>query len=355
MKIYLVGGAIRDSLLGLEVFERDWVVVGSSQEELIKKGFKKIGKDFPVFLHPDTKEEYALARKEKKSGKGHKAFDFIFDTTVSLEEDLLRRDLTINAIAQDEEGNLIDPYGGEQDLQQKNLQHVSEAFEEDPLRVLRVARFQAKLKYLDFKISNETLVMMKRVSSSGEIEVLSKERFWMETQKALLTNNPEIFFKTLQEVGALERITDLKILNEEQLQSALKETQDLAVIWSVMIATNNNLEEINHSFNVPKEVSEISTICDSLIAFQNTEISAESMLNLIQNSDLIRKPERFFRAANAASYFKSKNLNQNIDLKIISGLIDNIDADVSLEDGKAIAKKLYTDRLGALDNYLSNL
>ena len=355
MKIYLVGGAIRDSLLGLEVLEKDWVVVGSSEEELTKKGYKKIGKDFPVFLHPDTKEEYALARKEKKSGKGHKAFEFAFDATVTLEEDLLRRDLTINAIAQDEEGNLIDPYGGKQDIQKKNLQHVSEAFEEDPLRVLRVARFHAKLKYLDFKISNETLVMMERVSSSGEIEMLSKERFWMEAQKALLTNNPEIFFKTLQEVGALERITNLKILNDKEVRSASKETKDLAVIWSVMIAKNNNIEEINNSFNVPKEVSEISTICNSLIAFQSSEISAELMLNVIQNSDLVRKPERFFIAAKAASYFEVKDSAKNIDWKIISGLLNEIDADVSLKDGKAIAKKLYEDRLNALDNYLSNL
>ena len=156
MNIFLVGGAVRDALLNIEVQERDWVVVGASESELIDKGYKKIGKDFPVFLHPETKEEYALARQERKTALGHKGFEFKFDSSVTLEEDLLRRDLTINAIAEDKDGNLIDPYGGMEDIKNKLLKSVSDSFDEDPLRVLRVARFASKLKFLDFKIENKT-------------------------------------------------------------------------------------------------------------------------------------------------------------------------------------------------------
>lgn len=352
MKIYLVGGAIRDSLLGLSVFEKDWVVINATEEDLIQDGFKKIGKDFPVFLHPETKEEYALARKEKKSGKGHKGFEFIFDSSVTLEEDLLRRDLTVNAIAQDEEGNLIDPYEGKSDLKNRTLKHVSEAFSEDPLRVLRVARFLAKLHHLDFEISSSTLTLMKEISSSGEIETLSKERFWMETQKALLTKNPEIFFAVLEQVGALKKIASLKLLNDEEIKIASKESKDIAVLWAVMIAKNKDINNINKSFNVPNEISEISIICDSILDFQRQELTAESILKIIQNSDLIRKPERFFRAANAASYFKKEDSKKHIDWESIFQLINNIEADTTLKEGKSIAKKLYTDRLHALNNYL---
>ena len=157
MNIYLVGGAVRDTLLGIEVLERDWVVVGGTENDLKRNGYKKIGKDFPVFLHPDSKEEYALARKERKSGLGHKAFEFEFDSSVTLEEDLLRRDLTINAIAQDEEGKLIDPYNGIKDIENKVIRKVSSSFKEDPLRVLRAARFASKLNFLQFKIEKDTL------------------------------------------------------------------------------------------------------------------------------------------------------------------------------------------------------
>ena len=160
MKIYLVGGAVRDKLLNIEVYENDWVVVGASENELASKGYKKIGKDFPVFLHPETKEEYALARKERKSGTGHKGFKFKFDSSVSLEEDLLRRDLTVNAIAKDSNGELIDPYNGIEDINNRILRKVSSAFEEDPLRVLRVARFASKLKFLGFEIEDATLNLM---------------------------------------------------------------------------------------------------------------------------------------------------------------------------------------------------
>ncbi len=183
MKIFKVGGAIRDELLGLTPDESDWVVIDSSPEEMFSKGFKKIGKDFPVFLHPKTKEAYALGRKEKKVGKKHGDFEFVFDKTISLEEDLQRRDLTINAIAQNENGDLIDPFGGVDDLKNKVLRHVSESFFEDSLRALRLARFYAK--FTDFKIHESTKKVLQKISQSGELHYLSGERVWEETSKAL--------------------------------------------------------------------------------------------------------------------------------------------------------------------------
>ena len=206
MKVYLVGGAVRDSLLEIPFKERDYVVVGSSPEELSSKGYMPVGSQFPVFLHPETKEEYALARTERKSGKGHKGFVFHTDTSVTLEEDLVRRDITINAIAQDSDGSLIDPYGGQKDIQNKLIKKVSEAFEEDPLRVYRVCRFAAKLKYLDFKVEKNTLASMNDITLSGELETLPKERIWMETAKALECKNPEVYFELLKECGALEKL-----------------------------------------------------------------------------------------------------------------------------------------------------
>ncbi|MGC9403110.1 multifunctional CCA addition/repair protein [Vibrio genomosp. F10 str. 9ZC157] len=203
MQVYLVGGAVRDQLLNIDVYDKDWVVVGSSPNEMLAQGFSAVGKDFPVFLHPKTKQEHALARTERKTGAGYKGFECYFSADVTLEEDLLRRDLTINAIAQDKQGNYIDPYGGQKDLDQRILRHVSDAFTEDPLRVLRVARFAAKLKHLDFSIAPETMALMKTISASGELEQLTAERVWQEWHKSLSTNDPQEFLSVLQECGAL--------------------------------------------------------------------------------------------------------------------------------------------------------
>ena len=178
MQKYLVGGAVRDRLLSLPVHEQDWVVVGSTPQEMLSLGYRQVGKDFPVFLHPQSAEEYALARTERKSGKGHQGFQVFSTPDISLEEDLLRRDLTINAIAEDEHGNLTDPYGGLDDIKNRILRHISPAFSEDPLRVLRVARFAARFWHLGFTIDANTLALMSSISHSGELERLSKERVW---------------------------------------------------------------------------------------------------------------------------------------------------------------------------------
>jgi tRNA nucleotidyltransferase (CCA-adding enzyme) len=201
---YLVGGAVRDALLGIKAKERDWVVVGSTPDEMLAKGFKQVGASFPVFLHPDSGEEYALARTEKKEGHGYHGFNVDFHPGVTLEEDLQRRDLTINAIASDSDGNLIDPFGGQQDVEQKLLRHVSDAFVEDPLRVLRVARFAARFAHLGFKVHSSTLSLMDEITRSGELQHLAAERIWREIELAMKTDSPSVFVQVLRECGALE-------------------------------------------------------------------------------------------------------------------------------------------------------
>ncbi|ENM5760767.1 multifunctional CCA addition/repair protein [Vibrio mimicus] len=203
MQIYLVGGAVRDQLLQLPVYDRDWVVVGSSPQAMLAAGFQAVGKDFPVFLHPKTKEEHALARTERKTGVGYTGFACHYAPDVTLEEDLLRRDLTINAMAQDESGQLIDPHGGQSDLAAKVIRHVSPAFVEDPLRVLRVARFAAKLAHLGFTVAEETMQLMTDIAQSGELGHLTAERVWQEWHKSLSTNHPEVFLQVLRDCGAL--------------------------------------------------------------------------------------------------------------------------------------------------------
>ncbi|MFP2768705.1 multifunctional CCA addition/repair protein [Oceanisphaera sp. KMM 10153] len=203
MKVYLVGGAVRDELLGLKVEECDYMVVGATPEQLIKLGYQQVGKDFPVFLHPQSKEEYALARTERKSGKGYTGFICEFGPDVTLEEDLMRRDLTINAIARDQQGRLHDPYGGQADIEARVLRHVSDAFGEDPLRVLRVARFAARFHAQGFTVADDTRVLMQQMAASGELSALTPERVWKETEKALACEHPQVFFEVLRRCGAL--------------------------------------------------------------------------------------------------------------------------------------------------------
>lgn len=203
MKAYLVGGAVRDQLLGYPIRERDWVVTGSTPEQMLQQGYQQVGKDFPVFLHPATREEYALARTERKSGLGYYGFVCNYHPKVSLTEDLLRRDLTINAMAMDKQGQLIDPYGGLQDLQNRLLRHVSPAFLEDPVRVLRVARFAARYYHLGFRLADETKALMYQMVKRGELANLVAERVWQEWQRSLTEKNPEVFITTLRACGAL--------------------------------------------------------------------------------------------------------------------------------------------------------
>ncbi|MDO6747470.1 multifunctional CCA addition/repair protein [Gilvimarinus sp. 1_MG-2023] len=206
MQTFLVGGAVRDQLLGYPYSEQDWVVVGATPEAMQQLGFTPVGKDFPVFLHPESKEEYALARTERKSGQGYTGFQFHCAPDISLEQDLIRRDLTINAIAKSESGELIDPYGGAQDIQQKVLRHVSAAFTEDPVRILRVARFAARYHHLGFTVASETQALMREMVEQGEADHLVAERVWKEMSRALEEKNPEVFIQTLKDCGALAKV-----------------------------------------------------------------------------------------------------------------------------------------------------
>ncbi len=254
MQVFLVGGAVRDQLLNLPVKDRDWVIVGALPSQLIEQGYQQVGADFPVFLHPKTKEEYALARTERKSGTGYTGFQVEFNPDVTLEEDLLRRDLTINAMAQEEHtGNIIDPFNGQQDIADKQLRHVSEAFREDPLRVLRVARFAARFAHLGFEIAEETETLMAEMVETGELTTLVAERVWSEMSRALAEKTPDEFFRVLKRVGALKIIfpelntlfgvpqtmrwhpeIDTGIHTLKALQCARKTTSDLDVLMATI-------------------------------------------------------------------------------------------------------------------------
>ena len=236
MKIYEVGGAVRDSLLSFEYHETDWVVVESSPQQMIELGFIPVGKNFPVFIHPTTKEEYALARTEKKVSTGHQGFQFFTDPSVTLEDDLGRRDLTINAIARDSKGTLIDPHNGLKDIENRILRHVSEAFVEDPLRVFRVSRFYARYQHLGFKIASETKAAMIKIVHSGEISALSNERIWSEIESAMREKSPHLFVSSLLNSGAFQTI--FPELNDE-LNSNDKKEGLLGIMKSVSDNTND--------------------------------------------------------------------------------------------------------------------
>tara|TARA_B100000614_G_scaffold257707_1_gene278456 strand:+ start:69 stop:1148 length:1080 start_codon:yes stop_codon:yes gene_type:complete len=248
MKIYLVGGAVRDKLLGIEPKERDWVVVGSSAQEMKKNGFKQVGKDFPVFIHPKSGEEYALARTERKAGHGYTGFEFDANSDVTLEEDLERRDLTINAIAEDESGELIDPFRGEEDIKNKRLRHVSNAFSEDPLRVLRLARFM--VKFPEFSVVPTTMDMVKKIVDSGELAYLTGERVWLEIYKS---NHIGRFYTQLEYLRATEKIVGICMINKSQEMDFEKKI-------------SNGLSKKIHqiSYFIKSYIDDVDKFCDEL-------------------------------------------------------------------------------------------
>lgn len=334
MQVYLVGGAVRDSLLGHPYQEKDYVVVGATPEHMLAQGFQPVGRDFPVFLHPETKEEYALARTERKSGKGYHGFQFFTDTTVSLEEDLIRRDLTINAIAMDQDGKLYDPYGGQNDLENKTLRHVSEAFAEDPLRVLRVARFAARYSSYGFHIAPETLELMQTMAESGELDALTPERVWKETSRALLEDHADVYFQTLRECGALKHLfpeidalfgvpqrpeyhpeVDCGIHTLMSLQQACKANYSLDVRFAVLVhdlgkaltPVNELPRHIMHEERGVKPVTELCerlkvptqtrqlalSVCkEHLKCHQIMSLKPGTVWRLLQRLDVLRRPER---------------------------------------------------------------
>ncbi|MBV0934483.1 hypothetical protein [Marinobacterium weihaiense] len=309
MDIYLVGGAVRDRLLGLEVKDHDWVVVGATPDEMRARGFKPVGQDFPVFLHPDTGEEYALARTERKSGKGYTGFTFHASPDVTLEDDLIRRDLTINAIAQSEDGRLHDPCGGQQDLKQRVLRHVSPAFVEDPLRVLRVARFYARFAHLGFEVAEETRALMHDLSTGDELDHLTPERVWQECQRALATRSPACFFRLLQQVEALDRVMPgCASLDTDRLQVLIDQLPGMpphgaerifALFAWVLTASRSDTEAetqlvaLCEQLRIPNRFRDLALKArrygDGLSRFDQQ--SGTERLALLKGLDLLRRPE----------------------------------------------------------------
>ena len=287
MKIYTVGGAVRDELLGLPVKERDYVVVGATPEEMVKQGFKPVGKDFPVFLHPQTHEEYALARTERKSGPGYKGFTVHAAPGVTLEEDLKRRDLTINAIAKGADGSLIDPFGGQKDLAAKVLRHVSEAFAEDPVRILRVARFAARF---GFEVDPGTMQLMRRMVEEGEADYLVAERVWQEFSKGLLEAHPQRMFEVLQRSGLSAKLIPELAPPPAAITQLSSVAERFALLtWPLEEA---EVEALCQRLRAPNEVRELAlTACRSRKKLAAS--TAEGLLELLKTADAFRRPERF--------------------------------------------------------------
>jgi len=335
MEIYLVGGAVRDRLLGHEPRERDWVVVGASPEAMTERGYRPVGRDFPVFLHPETGEEYALARTERKTSPGYRGFVIHAAPDVTLEEDLQRRDLTINAIAQDQQGALIDPFGGRSDLEQRVLRHVSAAFNEDPVRVLRVARFAARFADEGFQVAPETMALMRQMVESGEVDALVPERVWQETERALGESRPSVYIEVLRECGALQRIfpeldrlfgvpqpprwhpevdTGLHMLLV--LDQAAQLSESIAVRFAALVhdlgkgttpphllpAHHDHgergakiIEQLASRLRIPNECRDLAVLVSRYhcLAHRAAELRADTILKLLEHLDAFRRPQRF--------------------------------------------------------------
>ena len=335
MQIYKVGGAVRDRLLGIPFSDTDWVVVGASADEMLAQGYRPVGADFPVFLHPKTGEEYALARTERKSGRGYGGFTFYASPDVTLEDDLIRRDLTINAMAEDNDGKVIDPYHGQEDLEARLLRHVSPAFAEDPLRVLRVARFAARYAPLGFSVAPETLALMRELSESGELEALTAERSWKEISRALMESRPDVFIQVLRDCGALAVLMPEvdalfgvpqppqhhpEVDTGEHVLAVLRECaqydQPLSVRWACLVHDVGKgetrkedwpkhhahehlglplIDALNARFKVPRDCQELARLVGEYHTHchRALELRPTTVLELLQSFDVYRRPQRF--------------------------------------------------------------
>ncbi|MDH3690422.1 MAG: multifunctional CCA addition/repair protein [Gammaproteobacteria bacterium] len=397
LQVYLVGGAVRDQLLGMEVKDRDWVVVGATPEEMLKRGFRAVGRDFPVFLHPLSHEEYALARTERKIRAGYSGFEFDTSPDVTLQQDLARRDLTINAMAQSETGELIDPFGGAQDLRRKILRHTSPAFIEDPVRVLRVARFVARF---DFKVANETLTLLTQMVQAGEVDALVAERVWQETEHALAERSPSRYLETLRQCGALRKVfpeidalfgipqrgdyhpeIDTGVHTLMALSEAARLSDDTKVRFATLVhdlgkALTPEDELPSHRGHEKNGKELIAKLCDRLRvpkAFRDLaqlvcryhlrlhridELKPATILNMIEALDPFRKPKRSeqFMHACEADYkgrmgSEEKNYPQAEQLRRCIQAVKQIDTAAvasSSQDGAAIAEEIRMQRLSAI-------
>jgi tRNA nucleotidyltransferase (CCA-adding enzyme) len=400
MQVYLVGGAVRDALLGLPVKERDWVVVGSTRDELLGLKYREVGRDFPVFLHPDSHEEYALARLERKVSPGYRGFAVEFGPQVTLEEDLARRDLTINAIAQAEEGSLLDPYNGRRDLQARVLRHVSPAFVEDPVRILRVARFAARFASLGFHVAPETMALMRTMVERGEVDALVAERVWQETEKALHEPGAGVFFKVLRECGALKVIypeidalfgvpqpekwhpeIDTGVHTLMVLDQAVRLSSDAKVRFAALVhdlgkATTPQaewpghkgheersvalIEALSERLRLPNEYRDLSVIVARYHGnvHRAFELRPKTILGILEKTDAFRRPERFAQALLACEadsrgrlgleeipYPQREYLQAARDA---AAAIKPTPQDIAEHAGPQIAERLHARRLEAL-------
>lgn len=314
MQVYEVGGAVRDRLLGRPVQDRDWVVVGAAPADLLEAGFTPVGRDFPVFLHPITREEYALARTERKTGRGYHGFAFHAGREVTLEQDLARRDLTINAMALAPDGHLIDPWGGARDLRARVLRHVGEAFVEDPVRILRLARFAARFD--DFTVAPETLALARRMVAAGEVDALVPERVWQELSRGLMQPRPSLMFEVLRECGALQRLLpelgglwDMPRPADHsagaQVMSVLDKAAGLDMPLPVRFACLTHtlgpdrgargLRELSQRLRVPAECRELAEVvaAEHGAVHGSAGLDAAAVLRLLERCDTFRKPQRF--------------------------------------------------------------
>jgi tRNA nucleotidyltransferase (CCA-adding enzyme) len=406
MQVYLVGGAVRDELLGRTVAERDWVVVGSTPEEMARLGYIPVGRDFPVFLHPETHEQYALARLERKTAPGYRGFATEFAPEVTLEQDLARRDLTINAIARAADGTLVDPYGGRRDLEARLLRHVSAAFTEDPLRILRVARFAAQFAALGFRVADETLALMRAMTASGEIDALVPERVWQESERALAGPTPEVFFEVLRACGALRSIFPeiealfgvpqpqqwhpeidtgvhtLMVLRMAAQLSPLTPVRFAALTHDLGKARTSRDKWPRHPGHEAISVRLVNELCDRLripnecrelavlvarhhgVAHRAFELRPATILDLLEHTDALRRPERFeqFLLACEADargrkgfeerhYAQAERLRQAL---AVVKLVVPTSEEISTLPGPAIAKRLRQHRIAALKGSLPN-
>ena len=407
MKVYLVGGAVRDQLLGLPVKERDWVVVGANPAMMLEKGYRQVGKDFPVFIHPETGEEYALARTERKSGHGYYGFTVHAAPDVTLEADLQRRDLTINAMAQTESGEVIDPYGGKADLEKRQLRHISPAFTEDPVRILRVGRFAARLADFNFNIAEETAVLMRQMVREGEVAHLVPERVWQECERALKTDHPVVFWQALRHCGALavlfpeiDRLfgvpnppqwhpeIDSGVHTLMVLKAAVALTKHPATRFAALVHDlgkglipeeewphHHNHGELGLSaikavckrYRVPHEFKELALLVSRyhIMAHRCRELSADKLLTFYEKLDAFRRPERFEaflttceadmqgRKGNSTRTYEQKNYLltllrqlQRIDYQAIAA---------PLTDGAQIKQAIQAERLRLIYSVLDNV
>lgn len=347
LQVYIVGGAVRDTLLGIETGDKDWVVVGASPSEMIKRKFIPVGSQFPVFLHPVTKQEYALARTERKTGLGYKGFTFYTGKDVSLEQDLVRRDLTINAIALDKNANLIDPFNGVQDIKDKTLRHVGPAFSEDPVRLLRLARFLAR--FVDFNVANETLGLANDLVNAGEVDALVPERIWQEISKGLMAEQPSRMFEILHQTNALSRIIPELNWHEnspKELSCMTEKNLPLASRFAVLVRQSTDLGSLCKNLRASNECKDYALLLPVLYHMLKdlTKFEVKEILNILIKSDAVRRPQRFIDLIKAFACINKADLM--LDLNFWQKAINQINS----VDGAAIAKSALGDTAKIKEN-----